>query len=175
MQPSNLVLVGVIATSHGVRGQLKIRSFTSIPEDIAAYSPLTDKTGTRIFGLRIIGHAKDTLIATLEGVTTKEQADALRGIELYASATALPALNENEFYVRDLVGMQVELENRKSFGTVKHVHDFGAGPLLEIALANGSGTEMLPFLTSIFPVIDMTKRVMTIDPPEYITVEETGK
>lgn len=172
MTTSNLILVGVIATSHGVRGQVKLRSFTAIPEDIEEYAPLTDKTGGRIFGITIVGHAKDTLIANIEGVSTREAADALRGTELYASTTALPALGKNEFYVRDLIGMAVKTEDGKAFGTVKHFHDFGGGQLLEIEIAGTTNTEMLHFNTTNFPVIDTKNRCITINPPEYITMDE---
>ena len=168
-------MVGVIATTHGVRGQVKIRSFTADPEDIITYGTLWDKTGKRSFNITIASQTKDTLIASVEGVTSKEQAETLRGMELYIPSSALPAPAEGEFYQRDLIGMDVRQENDEAFGTVKAFHNFGAGELVEIALPDGEKTEMLHFTKAVFPKIDAKNKVIIIHPPEYIAADEDSK
>ena len=170
--PSDLILIGAIAAAHGVRGQVKIRSFASDPENIFSFGPLFDKTGKRQFVLHPASQTKDAFIVSVEGITTREAAEALRGTELYIPRSALPSAEEGEFYQRDLIGMQVKTESGEVFGTVKAFHNFGAGELVEIALAGGDTTELLHFSKSTFPKIDVAAKTITIHPPEYITDEE---
>lgn len=169
--PSPLIKLGVIAAPHGVRGQIKIRSFTAIPEDLTAYGPLSDVTGERHFSIKIQGQTKDSLIASLQGVTTREQAEALKGTSLYIPRHAMPEPGEDEFYYEDLIGMSVSLADGAPFGKVKAVHNHGAGELLEILKTDGSREEFA-FTHRNFPVVNTQKREMTLELPEIIEAED---
>src|SRR5277367_5357467 len=106
MKPgSRLIPLGVITTTHGVRGQVKIRSFTADPGDITAYGPLKDVSG-RLFDITITGGTKDALIASIKGITTREEAESLRNTELLIARDALPETGKHEYYLEDLAGLK---------------------------------------------------------------------
>jgi 16S rRNA processing protein RimM len=154
----------MITGTHGVRGRVKLRSYTRVPEEIAAYTPLCDETGARRFSLRITGHAKEQLIAEIEGVTRCEDAEALRGVTLYVEHARLkPAEGADEFLVADLIGLAVRLEDGASYGTVKAVHEFGAGTLLELQPHHGE-SEIVRFTREHFPNVE--RDALTFRPPE---------
>ena len=124
------VCVGVVAGAHGVRGLVRVKSFTDDPADIAAYGPLSDKPGRRRFTLEIVGSAKGVLLARIGGVGDRDAAEALRGLEFYVDREALPQTDEDEFYHADLIGLPVFLENGEPYGTVRALHEFGAGDMI---------------------------------------------
>jgi 16S rRNA processing protein RimM len=168
-----LLYVGVIASVHGVRGQVKIKSFTAEPEAIFTYSCLTDATGKRSFQLTPRGVSGDALLATLEGVTSREAAEALKGQKLYIPRTALPELaSDEEFYHEDLCGMQVVLPSGEIFGTVLHVANYGAGDLLEIA-TSPQDTQLFAFTFATFPQILLAERKIMMLPPETVEGDAT--
>jgi 16S rRNA processing protein RimM len=160
--------VGVIVDAHGIRGQVKVRSFTSDPRSFTAYGLLRDRNDTRAFRMKIMGEAKNLLIVAVHGVTTRNDAEALRGTELYIDKTALPALAANEFYCSDLQDVAVHTPDGKPFGKVLAVHNFGAGDIVEIALPDGHA-ELFPLTRAIFPKIDLATRTAIINPPETMT------
>ena len=166
MADSRLIPLGVIATPHGIRGQVKIRSFTANPEDITAYGPLSGKTG-RVFHISIEGGAKDAFIASIEGVVTREEAEALRNTELYVPRSALPKPKKNEYYHEDLRGLKLITPGGEPYGTIAFVHNFGAGDLIAVTLPSGE-EELIAFNNTTFPEIDVEKGVATIVPPEVI-------
>ncbi len=158
--------VGVITAPHGVRGQVRVKSFTAAPDDIAAYGPLSDAAGERRFRLEIVGHAKGVLLARIKGISSREAAEALRGVELYVDRDILPEPeDEDEFYYADLLGLQAVLPTGEPYGRVKALHDFGAGDMIEIAVA-GSGDILLPFTKVTVPEIDLDAGRIVVDPPE---------
>ena len=160
------VCMGVIGAPHGVRGAVRIKSFTDEPEAIAGYGALEDESGARRFTLHVVGAAKGDgmVIATLSGVVDRNRAEALRGLRLYAPRAALPATAEDEFYHADLVGLAAELEDGMPLGKVVAVHDFGAGDMIEIAREAGQPV-LVPFTRAAVPVIDLPGRRLVIDPP----------
>ena len=166
------VCMGVVGAPHGVRGAVRIKSFTEIPEAIADYGALEDESGRRCFTLRVIGTAKGDgmVIATLSGVADRNQAEALRGLRLYAPRAALPATAEEEFYHADLVGLAAELADGTPLGEVIAVHDFGAGDMLEIERENhgsrGGQPVLVPFTRAVVPVVDLAGHRVVIDPPD---------
>lgn len=166
-QPSafeaRLIEMGVFSAPHGVRGQLKLRSFTEFPEDIATYSPLLDKQGNT-YSLTIEGEAGDMLIVSVEGVADRTGAEKLKNIKLYTPRTSLPKLKKGEYYHEDLVGLSVYTQDGKPFGEILSVHDFGAGALVNIRLSSG-GEEYMPFNPTVFPKVDIDARRAVIDPP----------
>jgi 16S rRNA processing protein RimM len=158
--------VGVITAPRGVRGQVRVKSFTAEPDDIAHYAPLTNADGSTEYRLEIVGHAKGVLLARVEGAKSREAAEALRGVELFVDRDVLPdAKDEDEFYYADLIGLAAILPDGGVYGTVKAMHDFGAGDMIELSLA-GSGTIILPFTKAVVPEIDIANGRIVIDPPE---------
>ena len=132
------VLVGMIAGAHGVRGEVRIRSFTDDPAAVAAYGPLSDESGQRRFALTVIGRSKGGVIARLQGVADRTAAEALKGLRLYVPRSALPAPAADEYYRVDLIGLRVELADGTSFGRITDVQNYGAGDLLEIERPDGA-------------------------------------
>lgn len=170
--PPNRVCVGQFAGSHGVRGLVKLRSFTGDPAAVVTYGPLTDESGKRRFQVALQSTVKDLFLARVEGVTTREQAQELAGLRLYVDRAALPETeDEDEFYHADLIGLRAELADGTLFGTVKAVYDFGAGDVLEIRTESGA-LEMLPFSKACVPAVDVRGGRLTVDLPAVIEARE---
>lgn len=165
------VCVGAIAGAHGVRGAVRIKSFTAQPEDVASYGPVEDESGKRRFTLKLVGEAKGLVIATLEGVRDRNAAEALKGTALYVPRDRLPQTEEDEFLYSELEGLAAERPDGQRLGTVKAVLDFGAGELLEIRLAGG-GSILVPFTKLAVPVVDVRGGRLVVDPPDYAPEED---
>lgn len=149
------VCVGVIVGPHGIRGQVRVKSFTAEPEDIAAYGPVSDEAGIRTFDLDVVGRSKGVVLCAVAGVDDRNGAEALRGVRLHVDRAMLPDPDEDdEFYHADLIGLRVEFADGVVLGTVSAVYDFGAGDVLEIRAESG-GVTMLPFTRAAVPVIDI--------------------
>lgn len=161
---SDLVCVGAFAGAHGVRGMVKLRSFTEDPEAIAAYGPLFDEGGARRFEIRLEGRSGGLLLARMSWVEDRNAAEALKGLRLYVPREALPPPESDEFYIVDLIGLAVEGKGGEAYGKVLAVHDFGAGELLEIGAADGR-SEMIPFTAETVPEVDQAGGRIVIDPP----------
>lgn len=162
--PEKRVCLGLVAGAHGVRGAVRIKSFTAKPEDVAGYGPLEDESGRQRFSLRLVGEAKGVLIGWLSGVADRERAEALRGLRLYLPRAALPPTGEDEFYHADLIGLEAVLADGTALGQVKSVHDFGAGDTLEIERPEGPPA-MVPFTRAVVPIVDLESGRLVIDPP----------
>jgi 16S rRNA processing protein RimM len=165
----DLILLGEFGRAHGLRGEVRLKSFTADPAAIASYSPLRTEDG-RIFTLKFArparGGAPDMLIARIEGVDTRETAEALNRVRLYAPRDRLPlSENENEFFAADLIGLTVENTAGEALGTVVAVPNYGAGDLLEIAPPRGPAA-LLPFTKAFVPMVDLATKRIVIDPPE---------
>ena len=158
--------VGVITAPRGVRGQVRVKSFTAEADDIVHYAPLTNADGSAEYRLEIVGHAKGVLLARVEGIKNREGAEALRGVELFVDRDVLPdAEDEDDFYYADLIGLSAILPNGGVYGTVKAMHDFGAGDMIELSL-DGSGNIFLPFTKVVVPEVDIANGRIVVDPPE---------
>lgn len=170
-QDNDLVFVGVVVGAHGIRGDVKVKSFTGEPEGVAAYGPVQTESGQRTLSLKVKGEAKGTVICAVKGVADRNAAEALKGTRLYLPRTALPPqeLEEDEYYHADLVGLTVEMADGSGvLGTVAAVYDFGAGDVLEISPVPGGVTAkpvMAPFTKAVVPVVDVPGRRLVIDPP----------
>jgi 16S rRNA processing protein RimM len=163
----NAVLLGRLGAAHGVRGEIRLQSFTADPAAISTYGPLFDASGQRRFviaSLRPLG--KDMFVARLQGVTDRSAAEALRGVELYVPREALPAPDEDEFYLADLEGLRAETRAGETLGVVIAVRNFGAGDILEIAPPQGGETLLLPFTKAVVPVVDVAGGRVLVEPPE---------
>ncbi|MCC5975189.1 MAG: 16S rRNA processing protein RimM [Rubellimicrobium sp.] len=162
------IVVGSLAGAFGVRGEVRLKSFCAEPADIALYTPLETAEGRMFRVLVITGQASGALVARIEGVETKEQADALRGTALYASRDRLPGLGEDEFYHADLIGLPVHDTGGAELGRVKAVFDHGAGDLLEVQVAGSSETVLLPFTRETVPTVDLVMGRIVADPPDGV-------
>ena len=162
------ICVGAIAGAFGVRGEVRLKSFTAAPEDIASYGPLSNEDGTRHFAVSLIGQAKNGFTARLGGVDSKEAADALKGVRLFAERSRLPSLPDDEFYHADLVGLDVFDTGGQLLGRVKIVLNHGASDLLEIQLPGSSETVLLPFTQAAVPTVDLTGGRIVADPPDGV-------
>jgi 16S rRNA processing protein RimM len=163
---SDLICVGSIAGSYGVRGEVRLKSFCAVPEDIEAYSPLTDEDGKERFPVVLTRAIKNGFAARLGGVETKEEADALNGLRLYARRDQLPSLPDDEFYHTDLIGLEVYDTGGTLLGKVKSVQNHGATDLLELHGPGLKSTVLLPFTLDAVPTIDLEAGRIVADPPE---------
>lgn len=159
------ICVGVIGGAFGVRGEVRLKSFCAQPEAIAAYAPLHTEDGTRSFTLRITRTIPNGFAARLSGVATREAAEALRGVELFADRSVLPNLPDDEFYHADLIGLAVFDTGGARLGTVRAVHNHGAGDILEIDAPGLKTALLLPFTKAIVPTVDLTAGRVIVDPP----------
>jgi 16S rRNA processing protein RimM len=163
---SERVCVGAIAGAFGVRGEVRLKSFCSDPAAIADYAPLTTEDGGRAFSVQITRVVANGLGARLSGVATKEEADALRGVRLYADRARLPALPEDEYYHADLIGLEVLDTGGTPIGRVRAVLNHGAGDLLEVHGPGLKATVLLPFTRAVVPTVDVAAGRIIADPPE---------
>lgn len=165
---NDTVCVGAIAGAFGVKGELRLKSFTATPEDIAAYGILVTEDGTQGFEITLIGQTSGALTARLSGIATKEQADSLRGVRLYVPRDRLPDLPEDEFYHADLIGLSVHDTGGAPLGCVRAVLNHGASDLLEIERPGESNTVLLPFTREAVPTVDLASGRIVADPPDGI-------
>jgi 16S rRNA processing protein RimM len=160
------ILVGEFGRPHGVRGLLRLRSFTEAPEAIAAYGTLTDESGQRSFAVEVLPGG----LARVRGVGDRDSAARLTGVKLYVLRDALPPTDEDEFYLSDLIGLSAVGEDGTVLGRVMSVEDFGAGPFLTLRDAKGRDREV-PFTRACVPVVDLAAGRCTVVPPEEIVVQ----
>ncbi len=165
---SDQVCVGAIAGAFGVRGEVRLKSFTADPTAVGTYGPLSTEDGKQHFDVTLDRQIKGGFAARLSGVTTKEAADALRGTQLYAPRERLPDLPDDEFYHADLIGLDVFDTGGEKLGSVKAVHNNGADDLLEIHGPGLKSTVLLPFTRAAVPTVDINAGRIVADPPEGI-------
>ena len=149
-----MVCVAQIGAPHGVRGAFRLRCFTEVPENVAAYGPVHDAAGRPLFALRILAEAKGGLIVAAPGIEDRDAAEALRGLRLHVPRARLPATDEDEFYHEDLVGLAARAPDGAPLGRVIAVHNHGAGDILEVELEPGR-TELVPFTRELVPTVDL--------------------
>jgi len=157
--------LGIIVAPHGVRGDVRIRTFTERPEDIASYGPLTDETGGRSFDIRPLTPLKGGIRARIAGVKDRNAAEALKGTRLYVDRDSLPPVGDDAFYHADLIGLEARDTDGAALGTVQAVFDFGAGDMLEVALKGRRMPLLVPFTREAVPEIRIGEGYLVIDPP----------
>ena len=128
----DLVLLGAVSGVRGLRGDVRIKSFTADPKDLAAYGPLWDADGKIAYSVKVLGQAKGQIIARIKGVGDRTAAEKLKGLQLFIRRSALPAPDDDEFYYMDLVGLTARTIQGETLGTVSAVENHGAGDVLEI-------------------------------------------
>ncbi len=160
------ICLGQIGAAHGVRGEVRLRSFTSNPAAIANYGPLESEDG-RVFAIESLRPAKDHFVARLAGICDRNAAEQLTNIKLYVPRDRLPEpVEADEFYHADLVGLAVVDRAGQKLGTVVAIHNFGAGDLIEVRQAEGEPTQMLPFDEATVPEVDFAAGQMVVAAPE---------
>jgi 16S rRNA processing protein RimM len=161
------VCVARIGAAHGVRGAVKLWTFTEDPLAVTRYGPLSTKDGARSFEVASAREAKGHLVATLKGVTTRNEAERLNGIELYVAREKLPATEDDEYYHADLIGLVAVTTGGEPLGRVLAIHNFGAGDIIEIAPPSGA-TMLLPFSNAVVPTVDLEGGRVLIELPQEI-------
>lgn len=160
------ICVGAIAGSFGVQGEVRLKSFCTEPTDIASYGPLFSEDGKTSYKITLTRPVANGLGARLSGVDTKEQADALRGVNLYVAKSKLPSLPDDEFYHADLIGLAAFDTGGKELGRVHAVHNHGAGDLIEITGPSLKTALLLPFTAALVPTVDLAAKRLIVDLPE---------
>jgi 16S rRNA processing protein RimM len=158
------ICVARIGAAHGVRGAVKLWTFTEDPLAVKRYGPLATKDGGRWFEVTHAREAKGHLVATLKGIATREDAERLNGIELYIAREKLPETDADEYYHADLIGLAAVDAADQPIGRVIAVHNFGAGDIIEIAPPHGA-TMLLPFTHAVVPAVDLAKGRVVIELP----------
>lgn len=163
-----MVCVGVISGVHGVKGHVRIKSFTTQPVDIARYGPVYDAEAGAPLRLTVTGRSRQLLIARIDGIGDRDTAQALQGHRLFVPREAFPPLEAEEFYHADLIGLRADLatgpeQPRQTLGTVVAVHDFGGGDVLEIAGEEG-GSMMVSFTKEAVPEVNVAEGWLIIVP-----------
>lgn len=161
------ICIARIGAPHGVRGGVKLWTFTDDPLAVLDYGPLTTQDGARSFEVTDARVAKDHLVATLKGVADRDAAALLNGIELYITRDRLPPADEGEYYHADLIGLAAVDPALAPMGRVLAIHDFGAGTIIEIAPPSGP-TLLLPFTDAVVPTVDLAKGHVVIVLPDEI-------
>ena len=149
-----MITLGAVASAHGVRGQFKVKPFTVVPSDVAAYGPVHLEDG-RVLQLTVKSVAKNLVICEANGITDRNMAEGLRGQTLSVERAALPELDETQTYHADLIGLGVQDTGGQQLGIVVGLHDFGAGEIVEISLAGSSTTELYPFYKPFLVDLDI--------------------
>jgi len=161
------IVVARIGAAHGIKGEVRLKSFTADPLAVGSYGPLTTEDG-REFAIsaarKAAGTSPDMLVVRLDGVATRNAAETLNGIDLYLPRERLPDTDADEFYHADLIGLDAVGVDGAAFGTIVAVQNFGAGDLLEIAPKSGP-TILVPFTHGIVPDVDLAEGRVVVDPP----------
>jgi 16S rRNA processing protein RimM len=161
------VCVARIGAAHGVRGAVRLWTFTEDPLAVKDYGPLMTKDGTRQFEVTHAREAKDHLVVTLKGVASRDDAERLNGLELYIPRDRLPETDDGEYYHTDLIGLAAVTTSEQPLGKVIAIHNFGAGDIIEIAPPQGA-TMLLPFTNAVVPTVDLAGGRVVIELPQEI-------
>jgi len=161
---NNFVMLGQFTAPHGVRGLMKLRSYTEMPEAVLEYGPLFDRNGAE-YQITLKGNAKSGLLVSVSGVQDRDAAEKLRGIELFVPRHSLPDedVGDDEFYQTDLINLDVVDEAGVVVGNIRAVQNFGAGDMLDVRLAAGSRTVLIPFTHAAVPEIDLAVGLVRVN------------
>ena len=162
MTEDKRICIGAIVGVHGIKGEVKVKSFTEPDTNVDKYGAVENKSGSQKFELKVVGHSKELLRVKIKGVNDRTTAEALIGNGFYINREVLPELeDEDEFYEADLIGLEVRQDNQV-IGTVAGLYNFGAGEIIEIKLKSTGKLEMLPFTKAYVPDIKMSDGYMTV-------------
>jgi len=159
------ICVAQIGAAHGIKGEVKLKSFTADPAAVASYGPLESEDGSQHFEIEALRAARDHLVARLKGVRDRNAAERLTNMRLYVARERLPELEPDEFYHADLIGLRAQARDGTVLASVVGIHNFGAGDLLELRPLGESNTVLMPFTAVTVPVVDIAGGRIVIDPP----------
>src|SRR5882757_10927186 len=168
------ICIARIGAAHGVRGAVRLWTFTEDPVAVKDYGPLMTKDGARQFEVTHAREAKDHLVATLKGVATREEAERLNGLELYIPRDRLPETEDDEYYHTDLIGLAAVTTAGQPLGKVIAIHNFGAGTIIEIAPPQGA-TMLLPFTNAVVPAVDLAGGRVVIELPQEVDGDDPAE
>jgi 16S rRNA processing protein RimM len=160
------ICIGAISGAFGVTGEVRLKSFCSTPSDIASYGPLSTEDGSRTFRITLTKPVTGGFGARIDGVSTREGAEALRGTSLFVDRGKLPSLPDDEFYHADLIGLDVLDTGGDPLGKVIAIHNHGAGDIIEISSTRHKSALLLPFTSAIVPNVDLSAGRLIVDLPE---------
>ena len=160
------ILLGAIASAHGIKGEVLVKSFTGDPASVASYGPLTDEAGLRPITLDIVRVTPKGVIARVAGAPDRTAAEKLKGRQLYVERARLPEPDEDEFYHEDLIGLRAVAPDGATIGSVVAVQNYGAGDLLEIRRDGVKATDLVPFTRAAVPAIDFKAGQLVVVMPE---------
>ena len=160
------ICVAQIGGAHGLRGEVRLKSFTADPMAVSDYGPLTTEDGAATFEIEAVRPAKGHLVARFRGIGDRDTAERLANVRLFVPRERLPPLAADEFYHTDLIGLSAVTADGTEIGTVVAVHDFGAGDILELLPPGGGTTIMLPFTAAFVPSVDIANGRIVVAPPE---------
>lgn len=156
MKNDNRICLGAIAGVHGIKGEVKVKSFTEVDSDLDKYGIVENETGDRQFELKVVGHSKELLRVKIKGVDDRNEAERLIGTAFYIDRSVLPELEEeDEYYEADLIGLSVKASSGEITGTVAGLYNFGAGEILEIKVKATGKLEMIPFTKEYVPEVNV--------------------
>jgi 16S rRNA processing protein RimM len=172
---SNLFCAAVIASAHGIQGHVKVKCFLEDPAQLKTYSPYSNEEGESVYAVKkVLSQTKDVLIVSLEGVTTRTEAEDLRGAKLMLDSERLPALVDDTYYHKDLIGLPVISKKGQPVGTVHALYNFGAGELLEVK-ANTGTLHMIPFTHEMVVEVNLEKKTLHLSSEADLFFEEEAK
>ncbi len=169
------ICLGAIVGVHGIKGEVKVKSFTETDRNLDHYGTLTDQKG-RSWEVKVTGHSKELLRVKLKGIDDRNSARDLIGCKLYTDRENLPEIeNEDEFYQADLIGLEVRLKDGKAVGRVSGIYNFGAGEIVEIKLAESGREEMIPFDHEYVPEVNIKDGYIIVSSVSMIFAEDEEK
>lgn len=160
------VCVAQIGGAHGIRGEVKLKSFTADPLALKDYAPLETEDGAASFEMKSLRPVKGYLVAKLRGVPDRSAAERLTHAKLFVPRQRLPTPADEEFYHADLIGLRALTREGRELGTVHAVHNFGAGDILELRIGESGAATMLPFTTELVPDVDLARGRIIVVPPQ---------
>jgi 16S rRNA processing protein RimM len=167
------VLLGAVIGAHGIAGEVKVKTFTALPENLDAYGALSTEDGRKL-AIAALRPVKDgEALVRFEGVLTRDAAESLKGQGLYVARSALPPPEAGEYYLADLIGLRIEDKDGKTLGTVLALHNFGAGDMIEMQDAGGE-TSFIPFTDACVPVVDIAGGRILADLPHEDGARDDG-
>ena len=170
--PQDLILVGIFGAAHGVRGELRLKSYTGDPMAIADYPRLSDESGKRTFKIISARPVKDDiLVVRVDGIADRTAAEKLTNTSLFIARADLPPADEEEFYHADLLGLRAETRDGALIGTIANVLNFGAGDILDVRPEIGDNL-LLPFTKKVVPIVEIANKRVIVDLPDEVIVRE---
>jgi 16S rRNA processing protein RimM len=158
------ILLGVVTAAHGIKGEVKVKTFTQSPDGLGAYGPVIVEDGRQFEIAALRASKADEAVVRFGGIADRNAAESLKGLRLYVPRAALPATEAGEFYYADLVGLKAEDPAGNFLGTVCGVHNFGAGDVIEIEFSDGK-TEFIAFSDANVPAVDIAAGRIVIELP----------